>query len=388
MRTPAILVSAGCALWTPAFQSTLTRAARLARRGKYEAATQLLESEIYNYRDSFMFFYLLGLCCLYSGNYGGAHDYLSRAHELKTRETSALLALAALYVKRADSRRAISTYLEVQDIDGKNRMARRALNVLKKYAGSDDLQAWIERGKLRSLYPRFPREKLKPSKIVQNIILSLVILSLAAFVFIKLNPFAPSSAKPLREGFNEITLTQADRQAPAVLGGVYSFILTEKEILSAYKNAMKYFSEHRDNAAMVEINRIIGSNANEVIKNKARVMERYIEAPDFKTLSLKPGDNIKYADAVKNPLLYRNCYALWRGRAVDVFYGQTETTFNFLIGYENFRHVEGTVRVTLTPPAIIDLEYPLEILGRIVPVDTPEAIVLEGITVHQPKTGF
>jgi tetratricopeptide (TPR) repeat protein len=375
----------------PVFQSTLTRAARLAQRRKYEAAAQLLESEIYNYRDSFMFFYLLGLCCLYSGNYGGAHDYLSRARELKPREPSVLLALGALYVKRADSRRAISIYLEVQDIDGKNRTARRALNVLKRYAGSDDLQAWIEKGKLRSLYPRFPRKKSKPAKVVRNIIFSaalVALIALVAFVFVKIYPFTASSARPMREGFSEMTLTQTDRRTPAELGGVYSFILTEKQILSAYENALKYFNEHRDNAAMVEINRILASNANEGIKNKARIVENYIEAPNFETLMLKPGDNISYADAVKNPLLYRGCHALWRGGAANIVAGQAETTFDLLIGYDKRRSIEGIVRVALPFAANIDPEYPLEVLGRIVPLDTPEAVSLEGITVHQLKTGF
>lgn len=388
MRARMVLASAGCALWTPAFQSTLTKAARLARRGKYEAAAQLLEGEVYNYRDSFMFFYLLGLCRLYSGNYGGAHDYLTRARELKAREPSALLALAALYVKRADSRRAINLYLEVQDIDGKNRVAKRALNILKKYAGSDDLQAWIEKGKLRSLYPRFPREKLKPAKVVRNVILSALIIALAAFVVIKKDSIAAPATKPAREGFAETTLTQDDRNDPAALGGVYNFILTENQILSAYENARKYFNERRDNAAMIEINRIIGSNANEGIKNKARVMENYIEAPDFETLRLNPGGNIKYADAVTAPLLYRNCYALWRGGAANIVMGQAETTFDFLIGYDKRRAVEGIVKVRLPFAANIDPERPLEVLGRIVPLDTPEALRLEGITVHQPKTGF
>jgi hypothetical protein len=298
------------------------------------------------------------------------------------------LALGALYVKRADSRRAISIYLEVQDIDDKNRTARRALNILKKYAGSDDLQAWIEKGKLRSLYPRFPHEKSKPAKVIRNMIFVAVALALAAFVFVKIKPFTASSSRPVREGFAEMTLTQADRRDPAELGGVYSFILTEKQILSAYENALKYFNEHRDNAAMVEINRILASNANEGIKNKARIVENYIEAPDFETLRLKPGDNISYADAVKTPLLYRGCHALWRGGAANIVAGQAETTFDFLIGYDKRRSIEGIVRVVLPFAANIDPEYPLEVLGRIVPLNTPEAISLEGITVHQLKTGF
>ncbi|MDR1147967.1 MAG: tetratricopeptide repeat protein [Spirochaetaceae bacterium] len=383
MRGTILIPASGCGLWTPEFQSVLTKAARLARRGNYETAIQLLESEVYNYRDSFMFFYLLGICCLYSGNYGGAHDYLTRAREIKTREPSVLLALAALYVKRADSRRAISFYLEVQEIDGKNRTARKALKILRKYAGSDDLLAWIESGKLRGLYPPLPRERFKPVKIIRNIILPcFVIIALAGVVIIRSGKF-PVSADSRREGFIESGLTQNDKKNPVEMGGIYHFILTEKQILTSYDNARNFFYERRDNSARIEINRILESNANSGIKNKARIMERYLEEPGFETLKSKSSENIAYTEVVKTPLLYRDCYVLWSGMAANIDEGQDETSFDFLIGYDKRRSIEGIVKVNLNFAADINPEYPLEVLGKIVPVELPEALRLEGVTIHQ-----
>ncbi|MDR0409071.1 MAG: tetratricopeptide repeat protein [Spirochaetaceae bacterium] len=381
MRGGIFIVTAG-GLWAPEFQSVLTKAARLARRGSYETAIQLLESEVYNYRDSFMFFYLLGLCCLYSGNYGGAHDYLTRAREIKPREPSVLLAMAALYVKRADSRRAISFYLEVQEVDGKNRTARTALKILRKYAGSDDLLAWIESGKLRSIYPRFPREKPKPAKLVRNIMLPcLVAAAVSLVIFVKNSK--PVDAAPEREGFTESVLTQDDKKNLVEMGGVYYFILTEKQILTSYENARKFFDERKDNSARIEINRILESNANTGIKNKASNLERYLEMPGFETLKSKPSENIAYADVMKAPPLYRGCNVLWSGMAADITAEQNETLFNFLIGYDKRRSVEGIVKVRLPFVADINLEYPLEVLGKIVPADAPETLSLEGITIHQ-----
>jgi tetratricopeptide (TPR) repeat protein len=387
MRSPVIFYTIDCGIWTPGSPSTLTRAARLARSGKYVNAAQLLESEVYNYRDSFLFFYLLGLCSLYAGNYGGAHDYLMRARELKTREPSVLLALAALYVKRADSRRAISLYLEARDIDAKNRIAKQGLNILKKYAGSDDLQAWVESGKLRSLFPPFPHEKLKPARLALKIITAvLLILAAAAFLFIKNNPLA--AQRPSREGFTESALTQADKKEAAGSGGVYNLILTEKQILSVYENARKFFNGRHDNAARIEINRIIESNAGEGIKNKARIMAQYLEAPDFETLKSTPSAGIKYTDAAKDPLLYRGCYALWSGMAANIAEGQNETSFDFLIGYDKRSVVEGIVKVRMPFAAAIDPGRPLDVLGRIEPSDAPGGFIIKGITIHQPITGF
>jgi hypothetical protein len=390
MRNPVIFAASGLGLWMPGFPSTLTRAARLARRGKYKNAAQLLESEVYNYRDSFLFFYLLGLCSLYAGNYGTAHDYLCRARELKAREPSVLLALAALYVKRADSRRAISLYLEARDIDGKNRIAKQGLNILKKYAGSDDLQAWVESGKLRSLFPPFPHEKINPARLAVKIILPVLLaFAAAAFLFVKNNPLTVQSVqRPAREGFAESALTQSDKREAAEAGGVYNLILTEKQILAAYEDARKFFSAGRDNAARVEINRIMESNAGEGIKNKARIMARYLEAPDFETLRSRPSEGVKYADAAKDPPLYRDCYALWSGMAANIIEGHDETSFDFLVGYDKRSDIEGIVKVRIPRAAAIDPKRPLEVLGRIEPLDAPGELGMEGITIHQPVAGF
>jgi tetratricopeptide (TPR) repeat protein len=381
MRVPVVL--SVCGLWTPVFQSSLTRAARLARGGKYDAATQLLEGEVYNYRDSFMFFYLLGLCSLYGGNYGGAHDYLMRARELNPREPAVLLALAALYVKRTDTRRAISLYLEVQDIDGKNRIAKNALKILRKYSGSDDLAAWIESGKLRGLYPPFPHEKLTAAKLARKIIAIVVAAVAVVTVVAGLVKFNPLPRHADREGFAESVLLQSEIEKPLQTGGVFQFMLTERQILSTYNLARRLFNEGRDNAAMVEINRILESNASEGIKNRARVMARYLEPPSFDALKQEAADNIKYADAAKAPLLYRNCYVLWRGMAANIAEGQNETSFIFLVGYDGRSVLEGSVDVILPFAASISTEYPLEVLGKITPINSGDGLALEGVTIHQ-----
>jgi tetratricopeptide (TPR) repeat protein len=193
MRVRAFL-AAGGGIWTPALQSTLTKAARLARRGKFGDAAEMLESEVYTYRDSFVFFYLLGLCSLYCGNYGGAHDYLSKARKLKPREAAVPLALAALHLKRADSRRAIGCYLEAQALDPGSRTAKRGLAVLRKYAGSDDLRAWADSGRIRTLFPPLPNEKPTAWKVVRNVLITALIVMLAVIAYFTLKPI-PDSPK-------------------------------------------------------------------------------------------------------------------------------------------------------------------------------------------------
>jgi tetratricopeptide (TPR) repeat protein len=187
MRVRAFL-AAGGGIWTPALQSTLTKAACLARRGKFGEAAELLEGEVYTYRDSFVFFYLLGLCSLHCGNYGGAHDYLLKARKLKPMEAAVPLALAALHMKRADSRLAISCYLEAQALDPGSRTAKRGLDVLRKFGGTDDLRAWADSERMRTLFPPLPKEKPTAWKVARSVLIAALIVALAVIAYFTLKP--------------------------------------------------------------------------------------------------------------------------------------------------------------------------------------------------------
>jgi tetratricopeptide (TPR) repeat protein len=363
-------------------ESVLKKAAGIARRGKPENAAQLLESEIYNYRDSFMFYYLLGLCYLYAGNYGNAHDYLMSARRIKTRDTNLILALAALYLRRGDSRRAVSFYLEAQEIEPKNRIAKKALAVLRKYAGTDDLIAWAVSGKIRKLYPPFPYKSKRKAFIIPVVLAGAALVSTAGYFAAKNYPGAEAE-RPKREGWSESVLQKTETEKPAETSGSWTIILTEKQILETYEKGRRLFNEHRDNAAQLEINRILESNANSAIKNKARILSNFLETPGFDTFNQK--DNYDYADIIREPLIYQNCFVIWRGMAANIAQEQAGTSFDFLVGYDTRNKLEGIVRVTLPFATEINGEQPLEVLGKIAASGTPDIIRLDGVAIHQPN---
>jgi hypothetical protein len=69
--------------------------------------------------------------------------------------------------------------------------------------------------------------------------------------------------------------------------------------------------------------------------------------------------------------------------AANIVEGRNETAFDFLVGYDGRRVVEGFVKVSLPFAASVSTEYPLEVLGKIVPADSGETLALEGVTIHQ-----
>jgi hypothetical protein len=362
----------------------LTKASRCARSGKYEAAIRILEPEINRYHGSFNYYYLLGSSCLHTGDFGGALTYFRLAHETKRREPLAILGLAALYLRRGETERAVDYYLDILEIDGKNRIAQKAMKVIRQQAGTDHFSNWIEAGKLPTLYPPIPFPGFSAKEIAGAVAALAAVCLLTFGIMVRFkwvhNPFLPQGS---RQGVTA-PLSREERMTPVQTGGAFRYTLTRVEALDMYERALSQFTSYRDEAARVNLNRILESNAPDVLKNKARVIISYMEPPGFDTF--KRADNVPYNEAVKDPLLYNEVYVIWKGKAVNVVTSDTGTVFELMVGYDTGTIVEGMITVTFNKAIPLNPERPLEVLGRIVPIGPEGPIRLDGIAIHQSGT--
>jgi hypothetical protein len=107
----------------------------------------------------------------------------------------------------------------------------------------------------------------------------------------------------------------------------------------------------------------------------------YTEVPGFDNLK----DRYTYQEVKADPALYRDCYVIWRGMATNIQEHEGGTVLDFLVGYDTRTTLLGTVRVEFGFPVKINIEKPLEILGRVIPLvfAAGEAIGLEGTALHQ-----
>ena len=360
----------------------LTKASRCARSGKHEAAIRTLEPEINRYHGSFYYYYLLGSSCLRTGDFGGALTYFRLAHETKRREPLAILGLAVLYLRRGETERAVDYYLDILEIDGKNRIAQKAMKVIRRQAGTDNFTNWIEAGKLPSLYPPIPFPGFSAKEILWafaalTAVLLLTFGILVRFKFVS-NPFLPRGS---RQGVTALSLSREERMAPVQTDGSYRYTLSRVEALDIYERALSQFTSYRDEAARVNLNRILESNAADGLKNRARIIISYLEVPGFNTF--KRADNVPYEEVAKDPLLYNEAYVIWRGMAANVVTSDTGTTFDFMVGYDTRTTLEGIVPVTFNKAIPLNPERPLELLGRVIPTGPEGPIQLEGIAIHQ-----
>ncbi|MDR1576576.1 MAG: tetratricopeptide repeat protein [Treponema sp.] len=361
----------------------LHKAARLAKSGNYEEAIRTLEPEVNRYYGSFRYYYLLGACCIHAGDFGGALTYFRLASKEKIRDPQALLGLAALYLRRGETDRAVDFYLEVQDIDRKNKIAKKALNVIRRHSGAESFAAWLETGRLSSLFPPVPSPGFSPRMLIipAAALAAALLITYGALVQFRVlpNPFNPRGN---RSGVAEFALNREERNAPLEVGGSYRYILTRDQALSSYDKALAFFTEYRDEAAKVELNRILESNASESLKNRARILLTFTETPGFD--NFRRSDNASYGDIIADPALYRDVHVIWRGMATNVAVNGNTTTFDFLVGYDTRKILEGIVPVEFSQAVSINSERPLEVLGRVsLSSARGEAIRLEAVAIHQ-----
>ncbi len=363
--------------------SLLTKAARLTHRRRYGEAIRLLEPEVVRYHDSFRYYYILAYACLLAGDFGGSQTYFRRAREIKMRDPAVLIGLAALHLRHGETDRAVDLYLDVLDREPRNRLAAKALDVVRRRGDPETLGAWVESGKLVRLYPPAPALPARPRRVILTALV--IVLGLAAAFwssvslgFVRL----PSVKVHERPGFEDAGLDAEERDGPVQVGGAYRYVLTKKEILDAYDEAQRLFRDYRDDAAKVQLNRILESNASTRVKEKARMLASYAVVPGFDTLK----DRFSYSEVAAAPELYRGCHVIWRGMAANLKEEERSTSFDLLVGYDTRNALEGIVSVRFDFAVAVDQERPLEILGRVIPAPAAAgqgALRIEGVALHQ-----
>ena len=358
----------------------LNKAAILAKKRDFEGAFKILKDEEDRYNGSFKFYYLFGVICLHSGSFVEAHEYLQFAWRIKPNDKSVNLGLAVLYLRRMNTVKAINYYLDVLENDPKNKIAKSALEVIRKHSSPEQLSEWMLPEKLAKFFPPIPASVINKRSVSKFM---LILAAVFVFVFgillitrVIQNPLARAERPSA-----EYVLSRQERETPVETGGVYRYILTGTQAINLYDRALDLFKSYRDEAAKINLNRILESNASDGLKNRARLLIDNMDVPGFDNFNM--GDNPSYSDVRNEPALYRDVHVIWRGMATNVEITDEFTRFDLLVGYDTRRALEGIVPVIFHAPAAVNIERPLEVLGRIVPEVSYSGIKLEGVAIHQ-----
>jgi tetratricopeptide (TPR) repeat protein len=349
----------------------LKAARRLFNSGKYKEVIRQLEPVIFQYRESFAFFYLLGISCLHNGELGGALSYLQRARQLKEHNINTSLALAVVYLKKSDKENALRTWLTVLEIDPKNKIARRGLDLIRKYSEPEDIVELINSPKINRLIPA--KKKNLPGKVL-FFILFFICIGIGAGGFFYYKPTFPD--KPIRPGMETYDLSQ--KQGLIDYSRTYTYTFSENEILDVFEKIRSLFQNYRDNRAIVEINRLLHSNARMDIKSMLFALKDHMITPDFSTF--KKSDNFTYTEVIKEPFLYADTFVIWEGRVGGLEITPEQISFDFWVG--TIKEFFGVVPVILKFGENLSNGDTVRVLGKVV-LDQADGVTLEGVGVQR-----
>ena len=357
-------------------QDVLTLAWKYMRRRKFATAIKLLEGRAEIYEDNFEYYLLLGIACLYVGDIGSSVSYLQLARKIRITDTRLMLAQAAIYLRRGDTDHALQYYMDIKSNEPANKTAINAIEFIRTRGDYDTICRWVDTGRIEQFYPPLG---VNPEKIV-SITVPSVFFVLGIVLVLTFVPHK-NYYKGERRDLTSITLSADEKNNPQekdLSNQAYGYILSDKEILKSYNLALDYFQSHRDNAALVEINRILNSNAAVSLKQKTQVLMGFLEEPTFDTLT----DNPDYDDVQKEPALYLDSWVSWGGRISNaVINADGSYTCQLLVGYESGDVVKGIVPVRFTSAPNIATDQPVKILGKICFEDNK--IYLQGKSVYQ-----
>lgn len=351
----------------------LAKAGRLYRRRRFSQVITFLEPQVFLYRESYRYYYLLGMSCLYTGDYAGAFSYLQRALDIEERP-NAMLGLGAVLLRRRQTDQALRNYLDLIDIDNGNRRAKRALQWLRNVEHPDEPAEWFEDRRIRRILPPIGPYLPAPTGVIIGIVLLVLLGFLLTRVEIPRGLFSRSGD---REGSELVEVDSRRNNLVEDTAGSHRFDLTSREVQQLFSQVGDYFNAGRDNMVRRELNRITLSNAAPDIKARAEMLRDYLKVPDFSNFQ----DDFSYSEVDRDPVLHEHVFVRWRGRIANIDVGTERIRFDLLVGYHTGQIVEGIVPVELDFAVLLDDTNAIEVIGRI-ELDSAGAVLVRGTSIR------
>jgi hypothetical protein len=333
----------------------LKKAYSMVRDKKYTKAIRFLEPKVPLFLEDELFYYLLGISCYHTGDIGGSEFYFKRSLQVNHDNVESRLYLATIQLKRKDQANAARLWLNILDSDPGNKFAQRGLNKLKKIKDPSSFEEFINSNELNKLHSHIKGIPLLLKKSMASLF---IVIILGFSVYFILPIVTPD--KNEREKMANLSL---DNYVGSFVEfeGNFLYTLTGDEIKKLFESAVDDFHNFNDNSLQKKINKLNLSNASNDIKGKISILENLIQNPTFLTLK----QNFSYREVQSEPLLYDNCFVLWRGKVTNVSIGSDKITLDFLVGYENEKILEGFIFTEIPFEVSINEAVPVEILGQI-----------------------
>lgn len=365
-------------------QSALVLARRYMQRHRFDKAITVLESRYEIYAKEFEYNLTLGTAYLYAGDFGAASTWFQKARNIKLSDNNLKLGQAALFMRRGDTNRAIQYYMDILDSDPSHKIAKKALEFIKKQGDYETICKWIDTGKMERFYPPLGFNLFAAVGILIPV-MACIFGCILAFMIVNGKSSSLQDLSPYdgeRHDLSALMLTiDEKRSVQKENDSSARYVLSAEQVASSYESACKSFQSYDDNLAQVEVNRILLSDAALSVKNKAKELKSYFNK-NVGFDSIKT--NFSYREVSLEPELYIDCNVVWSGRILNV--RNDGKVFELLVGYDDMKTADGVVTVEFPFSQIIEYDRPVKILGKISLKENDKKIFLEGRSIFQGVT--
>ena len=351
--------------------NNLKKAEKYYKHGYYSKVIRILEPDVFSFRENDRYYYILGSSCLLTGDYSGANSYIRRSLQINSVNPETLLSLAVIQLKRNNSKEAIGIWLDILDKQPDNRYAKKGLNLLKKTGVPESISDQFIKKNISALIPG--RGFILFHRLIKVLILALIISIAAGGIY-----FASLKTISYFQNKNNILPEVIlDKSMSIVLSeGNFELEMSEKDVIRSFDRARRNFIDNRDNEAQIEINRILNSNASENVKDKVKILQSYLKKPDFRYFK----NSISYREVIEKPFLFNNCYVKWKGKITNIKVYENNLEFDFLIGYEDGKLLEGIIGVDVDFPILLEEDFSYEIIAQ---MNTADSFKLKAVSIRK-----
>lgn len=280
--------------------------------------------------------------------------------------------LAFIHSRQNDREKAITSWCKALEIDKNDKVAKKSLEYVRINGREIN---FAEEDYFEKLLPKEPF--LIPFSFITKMLIFILILSLllGSGFFLYKNYFYKYFKTDLKV-VNELNNIYLPNYNPNLLdspkedGNKYSF--SEKEIKDKFEYIKKMILDKKPIQAQITINQIGLSNASTPVKGKVKILETFIDEPDYGSFK----NEVTFQDFIKDKELYNNVYVFWDGRVTNKALYKDKITFDFIIGDEKSGTIDAIIPVVFEKATTVENRDLIKLFGRITFYD--KKVVFDG----------
>ncbi len=300
-------------------------ATRMYRKGKYAEALEHYTRCLFRFKDNQAIYSGLGLCLLATNDFNKAHYYFERMLDKEAHSPVALVAMAYLDLIEGREGAALQKYTQLIKLNYHVARIKKILNALRQSGNARDF-AIAQPAAFFWVGSVFPTQRRLFTLKNLGFLCGLIVLVFGLGLLVQkwVLPYLPHPTQvktigaeqlypPLPKSASEIP--QLKKNYEERLKSIYLYDLPQKDTTFSSATLLKLFEETKKaivkgeiNVAQVNVNRVLQSEANLLLKEKFRLLESAIPEATLSQFN----NTFRMKELIQHPY-YEKCWVKYRG---------------------------------------------------------------------------